>query len=324
MATTIGGVNGGANPENAVDITPDGGFTPAQIQSIAAIIVETIRQERQHDNNRRSSRSSRQQNRRSRLRHRSRGHRHRDCSRRGEGDEDQEPDTRNPNPDRNDNNGSPSYSSSSHRHFRNYHPRRSYSQTTTDYDADRTFKPNEIGLFWPDLPESYGYDEIVDADWKTIYRSAFAFANRLRVASQTRSIRKMVKNLELCLRGAALRWWNYELSNTTRQELIYADTIEDWCEAVEKRFQLPPSQARERLNRTRYTVADIRNRVPPSTYVSTVLSLARQCGEASEFGVVLYAWRNMNIELRSNIPEPKEGITIQRFIRDLQQWETNW
>ncbi|KAL4811642.1 hypothetical protein BDW67DRAFT_189480 [Aspergillus spinulosporus] len=284
MATTIGGVNGGANPENAVDITPDGGFTPAQIQSIAAIIVETIRQERQHDNNHTVTVVG----------------------------EEKEMRIKNQTPE------TPTLIAMIIMAARVIRvPRTGISEIITH-------APNEIGLFWPDLPESYGYDEIVDADWKTIYRSAFAFANRLRVASQTRSIRKMVKNLELCLRGAALRWWNYELSNTTRQELIYADTIEDWCEAVEKRFQLPPSQARERLNRTRYTVADIRNRVPPSTYVSTVLSLARQCGEASEFGVVLYAWRNMNIELRSNIPEPKEGITIQRFIRDLQQWETNW
>ncbi|KAL5041090.1 hypothetical protein BDW71DRAFT_18352 [Aspergillus fruticulosus] len=134
----------------------------------------------------------------------------------------------------------------------------------------------------------------------------------------------MARNLELCLCGTAQRWWNYELSNTTRRGLIYADTIEDWCEVLEKHFQLPPSQARERLDRTRYTITDIRNRIPPSTYVSTVLSLAKQCGEASEFDVVLHTWRNMNIELRSNIPEPKEGTTIEHFIRELQQWETNW
>jgi hypothetical protein len=57
----------------------------------------------------------------------------------------------------------------------------------------------------------------------------------------------MAKNLELCLRGTAQRWWNYELSNTTRRGLIYTDTIEDWCEILEKCFQLPPLQARERL-----------------------------------------------------------------------------
>ncbi|KAL4766978.1 hypothetical protein BDW60DRAFT_212414 [Aspergillus nidulans var. acristatus] len=282
MASTTTGVNGGANADKVVEKTPDAtGFTPAQIQSIAAIVAETIRQERKLDNNHQSPKPSRRHNHHSRSRHK---HRHSDRQR----DDDQAADTRDPDHDPDDGDDSSSSSDSSHP-YKDSHRRRSYSRDTSDYD-DRTFKPNKIGLLWPDLPESYGYGEIVDADGKTIYQSAFAFANRLRVASQTRSVRKMAKNLELCLRGTAQRWWNYELSNTTRRGLIYTDTIEDWYEALEKRFQLPPSQARERLDRTRYTITDIRNRVPPSTYVSTVLSLAKQCGEASEYDVVLRAW----------------------------------
>ncbi|KAL4811580.1 hypothetical protein BDW67DRAFT_189634 [Aspergillus spinulosporus] len=109
----------------------------------------------------------------------------------------------------------------------------------------------------------------------------------------------MAKNLELCLH-------------------------EDWCKALEKHFQLPLLQARKHLDQTQYTIADVRNRVPLSMYISTVLSLAKQCGKASEFDIVLRAWRNINIKLRSNIPEPKKGTTIKRFIRELQQWETNW
>ncbi|KAL4751030.1 hypothetical protein BDW72DRAFT_193298 [Aspergillus terricola var. indicus] len=210
MTTTVGGVNGGANPDETGDQTPEDGFTPAQMQSIAAIVTETIRQERKNDN-RQSARSSRRHNRHSRSRRRSRGHRHRNRERREQRDEDQGAGSRDDDQDPDDNDSSPSSSNSSRRYYRDYHQRRSYSRDTADYDNDRTLTPNEIGLFWPDLPEPYGYAEIVDAGGRTIYRSAFAFANRLRVASQTRSIRKMAKNLELCLRGTAQRWWNYEL-----------------------------------------------------------------------------------------------------------------
>ncbi|KAL5041102.1 hypothetical protein BDW71DRAFT_18520 [Aspergillus fruticulosus] len=198
MATIDGNTNGGSEPDRATDTA---GFTPAQIQSIAAIVAETIRQERARqndDNNQSRTRKHNNQPSRSRRRHHNEGRTNTN--------------TRNPDPD--DSDGSPSSSDFPRRRRRGHH-RHSYSQDSND-DNKQTFKPNEIGLLWPDLPESYGYGEIVNTDSKIIYRSAFAFTNHLQVASQTQSIHRMARNLELCLCGTAQRWWNYELSNTTR------------------------------------------------------------------------------------------------------------
>ncbi|PKX89027.1 uncharacterized protein P174DRAFT_471610 [Aspergillus novofumigatus IBT 16806] len=138
-------------------------------------------------------------------------------------------------------------------------------------------------------------------------------------------IAKISQNLDTCFRGETLKWWNSELDSITRRGLIHSTDVEDWCTALEKRFKLPPSQARQRLDNTCYTVADVIAKRPPSSYVASIVSLAKQCGEGeTEFPLVLRAWRNLDMTLRESIDEPDEGTTVAQFIQTLNKKSTNW
>jgi hypothetical protein len=74
-----------------------------------------------------------------------------------------------------------------------------------------------------------------------------------------------------------------------------------------------------------YTIADVIAKRPPSSYVASIVSLAKQCGEGdTDFPLVLRAWRNLEMPLREHIDEPDEKMTIADFISVLNKKQTNW
>lgn len=135
---------------------------------------------------------------------------------------------------------------------------------------------------------------------------------------RSQDITKLRQNLDTCLRGEAIKWWNNEIDPIMQTGLIHSLNIEDWCKQIKKRFRMPPIQAMERLANTKYTLLDVNCRKSPSSYVSTIVALAKQAGKAeAEYQLVLRAWRNMDIALRSDIDEPQEGTTTAQFIEKL-------
>jgi hypothetical protein len=78
------------------------------------------------------------------------------------------------------------------------------------------WRPADIGFFYPDMPYAWGSGDLVDYEDKIFFRTAHGFANRLRVASQSRSVAKISQNLDTCFRGEAARWWNHEIDDVTR------------------------------------------------------------------------------------------------------------
>jgi hypothetical protein len=94
------------------------------------------------------------------------------------------------------------------------------SSMMKDFSTGGSWPAADIGFFHPDMPFTWGGGEIIEKDDKTFYRSAVAFANRLRVAEMSRSVTKISQNLDTCFRGEALRWWNAEIDNVTRRGLI--------------------------------------------------------------------------------------------------------
>jgi hypothetical protein len=86
--------------------------------------------------------------------------------------------------------------------------------------------------------------------------------------------------LDTCFRGEAARWWNDGIENYTRDSLIHSANAEDWCQALEKRFRMPLSEA-IRIN-------DAANKRSLPTYMSSFIATANLCSETGRF----FAYRN--------------------------------
>ena len=187
------------------------------------------------------------------------------------------------------------------------------------------WKPAELGFFFPDMPMTWGRQDIVDREDKTYYRSVYAFTNRVKVVDSTKEQGRVQQNLDTCLRGEAERWWTTEIDRTTRTGLIHdPQGVRGWTKALEKRFKILPSQVLQNLANTRYTIADVRARRSPTAYLTSICSAAKQCGQGeTEFSQVLHAWSNLDLSLRETIDEPQEGTTIPQFMDLLLRKQSN-
>jgi hypothetical protein len=72
----------------------------------------------------------------------------------------------------------------------------------------------EFGFFEPDLPvdERHPAGDVITVGRDTIYRNVDAFVERIKDAIATKGAPVVRDNLHLCLRGAATRWYTFEVS----------------------------------------------------------------------------------------------------------------
>ncbi|KAL3428067.1 hypothetical protein PVAG01_01576 [Phlyctema vagabunda] len=191
-------------------------------------------------------------------------------------------------------------------------------------------KANEIGFFYPNMPRDWGRGDTVDKEGKTYYRDVFAFTNRIRAAVVTRDPERVKLNLDACLRGEAELWWNSTLSTVYRRGLIASPGVNDYCDALEERFQPPPSEALARFENTKYTVQDCRNKRSVTEYVAMIESAAKACGQGprlgdeTKFGIVLQCWRHLDPVLRRSVDEPLRDTSLKDFTNTLLRKQANW
>ncbi|OAP54183.1 hypothetical protein AYL99_11718 [Fonsecaea erecta] len=186
-------------------------------------------------------------------------------------------------------------------------------------------RPADIGFFYPNAPSEWGGDTTITKDDKTYYRSVQAFVSRVQALAVTRSPAAIRLTLESCLRGEAESWWTNELDNVMRVGIVQSpDGVEEWCKALEDRFKESPSDALNRLNSFKYTIFDAQKRKSPIAYMAEVISAARACGYDNEYSMVLFAWNEIDIQLRESIDEPGPGTTVATFMDTLRQKHANW
>ena len=120
--------------------------------------------------------------------------------------------------------------------------------------------------------------EVIERDGKTYYRDVYAFTNRVRMAALTRSEAKIIRIIDTCLRGEADQWWNYHYFYATRAALIQGERIEPFCQVLEERFRLSPTEAYTRYENCKYTVDDVQKRRPIGEYVASIEYYTKACG----------------------------------------------
>ncbi|KAA6406491.1 MAG: hypothetical protein FRX48_09762 [Lasallia pustulata] len=97
------------------------------------------------------------------------------------------------------------------------------------------WKPHDIGIFWPNIPASYGTGDVIDDGKEQYYRNVHSFIVRIRVAVLTRDTAMMRQNLDLCLKGEAQDWWTKQLAHVTRVGIMSDNTgMEEWIKALGK------------------------------------------------------------------------------------------
>ncbi|RKF71271.1 hypothetical protein GcC1_103017 [Golovinomyces cichoracearum] len=178
------------------------------------------------------------------------------------------------------------------------------------------FRPQVLGFFEPNN-ETENFVESIDN--KTIYHNVFSFTARIRakchgVTEGSFAAAKVAMYLDQYLKGRAELWYTNEISNTTRAGL--KASIENWCDELE--FRMSQGVTLEKLERLKYTIADVRKRQDPEEFVQSINVLSKCAGTAtSEYGQILTAHRHLAAELRIHIPTPTSNTSLTRYMRQL-------
>ena len=182
---------------------------------------------------------------------------------------------------------------------------------------DDDWDPEDVGFFYPDMPLSWGRDEILNDDYasystnySTYYRTAYSFVRRLRSRSDI-SPHTLCENLPSCFKGKAHTWWLSQ-NSIIRRGLTFSGDIEQWCQFLLKAFELSPDETFTAFNAVRYTVQDAINHRPPVRYIYLLRSAAEQC-HLPPLDMTSWAWQHLEYPIRRLIPKPRKGVTLDGF-----------
>ncbi|KAI9783323.1 MAG: hypothetical protein M1816_001421 [Peltula sp. TS41687] len=131
-------------------------------------------------------------------------------------------------------------------------------------------------------------------------------------------------NVANCLLGEAERWYTEEISNLTRRGLQMA-SIQEWCDALERRFRDEPSKSLLTVMQERYTVQNVRRRREPTEYMQRMVTAGRNAHrDANEAAICMLAYEHIDGILQQHVAKPNYQTTIQDFMASLREARILW
>ncbi len=100
--------------------------------------------------------------------------------------------------------------------------------------------------------------------------------------------------------------------------------INEWSNALIKRFREPFDQALKSFISSKYTVTDVCNRVEPSKYIQNLIRHGKSADITGTRQQLMMAWQGLDPELKLNITRPTATTTTSDFIHELEEWKEIW
>ena len=150
---------------------------------------------------------------------------------------------------------------------------RNFSSSTLSPDPDATLKAHlatnslpkalterwnqaDLGYFDPHLDRAHGEGEIVSVGKNVYYRNVVLFVQPLQSLVTFQGAALIKANIATSLRGSALEWYTFELSNFDRDALNNDPGMKSWINTLFHRFKVPTSVALGLLTNKTYSLDD--------------------------------------------------------------------
>jgi hypothetical protein len=105
------------------------------------------------------------------------------------------------------------------------------------------WNPEDTEFFYPDMPSSWGIDEIVSHDCASYYWTVHTFVRRLRFTQSEDTIEKANAHtfcnsarLSSCSKGKVRTWWLNQ-NPIIQTSLTHCGHIEQWCQLLLRDFK---------------------------------------------------------------------------------------
>ena len=97
------------------------------------------------------------------------------------------------------------------------------------HTGNASWRPEELGFFDPDLKDdSVGKGDIVYLETHPYYRNVFIFVERIRDVAKAKGENTVRLNLHSCLRGTALEWYSWKLTEFEKESLSKISLERGW------------------------------------------------------------------------------------------------
>ena len=189
------------------------------------------------------------------------------------------------------------------------------------------WKPHNIGIFWLNIPSSYGTGDIVNDRKKQYYCNVHSFIAWIKIVILSWDILTIWQNLNNCLKREAQDWWTNQLTHIIRVSIMYdINDLDEWIKALKKRFWEASSVALNKLHKMKYIIQNTYNERESSEYITAIGITVKGCEQSdTEFAQVLHVFCRINSDLwHFSIDKSEENIIIQNFINLLNQKKMNW
>lgn len=100
--------------------------------------------------------------------------------------------------------------------------------------------------------------------------------------------------------------------------------IDQWITQFTTRFKFTQHEAMNAFVSERYSFNDVRKDRKPSNYIQQMVSNVKDCGFNDVFQQFIWAWRNMDAELRRDIPFPITETTFAQFLSRVNNKKVVW
>ena len=131
-------------------------------------------------------------------------------------------------------------------------------------------------------------------------------------------------NFNICLRKNALMWYIVELSTLKRSIFRQINFNENWIIMLRKRFKFNQSIVINVLMIERYFILNVRNNRESVNYVQQMINYAKNVNFDNTFHQIIWAWRNLNFELKRDILIFIEHTTLFQFLQLIEDKKEVW
>ncbi|KAI5282117.1 hypothetical protein KEM54_002970 [Ascosphaera aggregata] len=164
----------------------------------------------------------------------------------------------------------------------------------------------DIGLFYPDMPASYGPGNPTVYCGGRYFREVTGFARNIRDYIRRHPASPVYSKLETLLLGDAYEWFTQTLSDEVRDDFFHTpDGVEQFLLALEAKFRMNPLRAQQHLAAITFGPQQVRDNRTSDRYVSEIRNALTAAGIAvTEEAVVQRAWLQLDPVYRDRVPPP--------------------
>ena len=172
--------------------------------------------------------------------------------------------------------------------------------------------------------KSSSFDSALEYAGKDIiFRNIHVFIDRVKDVTESKKWKIIRDNLSTCLKGQALIWYTFELTDDIRRLLKYDDQLKKWSQTLIKQFRKSPAKSMEVIVNEKYTMKDVTNGRESRQFAQIIIRATRSV-ELLVYNQLQIIWNALDAEFQRDILMLKAFTTLSDFLTAMNKRKKIW